>query len=74
MIVNKSEPEPEQAEAEPEPATEENKPEAEEFKGIDTGSSSSSSKLSNTQAMNSFNSLPESVKRMIMDADSEDDY
>ena len=31
-------------------------------------------KLSNTQAMDSFNSLPESVRRMIMDADSESDY
>ena len=30
--------------------------------------------LSNTQAMDSFNSLPESVRRMIMDADSESDY
>ena len=33
-----------------------------------------SSGLSNTQAMDSFNSLPESVRRMIMDADSESDY
>ncbi|MBR2706308.1 MAG: DNA translocase FtsK [Mogibacterium sp.] len=31
-------------------------------------------KLSNTQAMDSFNSLPESVRRMVMDADSEDSY
>ena len=31
-------------------------------------------RLSNTQAMDSFNSLPESVRRMIMDADSESDY
>ena len=30
--------------------------------------------LSKTQAMDSFNSLPESVRRMIMDADSESDY
>ena len=30
--------------------------------------------LSNTQAMDSFNSLPESVRRMVMDADSEDNY
>lgn len=30
--------------------------------------------LSTTQAMDSFNSLPESVRRMIMDADSESDY
>ena len=34
----------------------------------------SSSGLSTTQAMDSFNSLPESVRRMIMDADSESDY
>ena len=34
----------------------------------------SNDKLSNTRAMDSFNSLPESVKRMIMDADSESDY
>lgn len=33
-----------------------------------------SGKLSNTQAMDSFNSLPESVRRAVMDADSEDDY
>jgi len=31
-------------------------------------------RLSNTQAMDSFNSLPEAVRRMIMDADSESDY
>ena len=31
-------------------------------------------KLTNTQAMDSFNSLPESVRRMVMDADSEDKY
>ena len=31
-------------------------------------------RLSNTQAMDSFNSLPESVRRMVMDADSEDSY
>ena len=35
---------------------------------------SRSSGLSTTQAMDSFNSLPESVRRMIMDADSESDY
>ena len=35
---------------------------------------SNTGRLSNTQAMDSFNSLPESVKRMIMDADSESDY
>ncbi|MBQ3370249.1 MAG: DNA translocase FtsK [Mogibacterium sp.] len=33
-----------------------------------------SSGLSTTKAMDSFNSLPESVRRMIMDADSESDY
>lgn len=30
--------------------------------------------LSTTQALDSFNSLPEAVRRMIMDADSESDY
>lgn len=45
---------------EPEPAPDE------AFGGAD--------KLSNTQAMNSFNSLPESVRRAVMDADSEDNY
>ena len=30
--------------------------------------------LTHTKAMNSFNSLPESVRRMVMDADSESDY
>jgi S-DNA-T family DNA segregation ATPase FtsK/SpoIIIE len=34
----------------------------------------SHSRLSNTQAMDSFNSLPESVRRMVMDADSDDNY
>lgn len=33
-----------------------------------------SDRLSNTKAMSSFNSLPESVRRMVMDADSESDY
>ena len=33
-----------------------------------------SDRLSKTQAMDSFNSLPESVRRMVMDADSESDY
>lgn len=33
-----------------------------------------SSGLSKTKAMDSFNSLPESVRRMVMDADSESDY
>ncbi len=31
-------------------------------------------RLSNTKALDSFNSLPEAVRRMIMDADSESDY
>ncbi|MBR0308252.1 MAG: DNA translocase FtsK, partial [Mogibacterium sp.] len=39
-----------------------------------SGSQFGSSKLSNTRAMDSFNSLPESVRRMVMDADSESDY
>ena len=34
----------------------------------------STERLSNTRAMDSFNSLPESVRRMVMDADSESDY
>lgn len=34
----------------------------------------SHARLSNTQAMDSFNSLPESVRRMVMDADSDDSY
>ena len=42
---------------------------ASEDDGIRSGSG-----LSTTQAMDSFNSLPESVRRMIMDADSESDY
>ncbi len=46
-----------------------------EDRGSETaGKSGTTSKLSNTQAMNSFNSLPESVRRMVMDADSSDDY
>ena len=79
-----AEPEPETA-AEPEPVYEpEPEPEpvyvsenvrepeyemASEDDGIRSGSG-----LSTTQAMDSFNSLPESVRRMIMDADSESDY
>lgn len=39
-----------------------------------SGGAESFSKLSNTQAMDSFNSLPESVRRMVMDADHEDNY
>ena len=35
---------------------------------------SNNPRLSNTKALDSFNSLPESVRRMIMDADSESDY
>ena len=35
---------------------------------------STTERLSNTRAMDSFNSLLESVRRMIMDADSESDY
>lgn len=42
---------------------------APEDDGIRTGSS-----FGHTQAMDSFNSLPESVRRMVMDADSESDY
>ena len=79
-----SEPEPEPA-YEPEPvSTPEPEPEPEyvpveevihepEMAPEDDGFSSND-KLSNTRAMDSFNSLPESVKRMIMDADSESDY
>lgn len=62
-----TEPEPEY-ESEPEPAVEEKPEMAPEDDGL------SSAKLSNTQAMDSFNSLPESVRRMVMDADSNDDY
>ncbi len=40
--------------------------------GVSEGADSQ--KLTNTQAMDSFNSLPESVRRMVMDADSEDNY
>ena len=58
-------PEPEPVyEAEPEPA----------YEAPQNAAPQSSGKLSNTQAMDSFNSLPESVRRMIMDADSESDY
>ena len=78
--INEPEPEPEpviEAEPEPEPEPvyvpeEEDIPELEmapEDDGFSTGD-----KLSNTRAMDSFNSLPESVRRMIMDADSESDY
>ena len=58
------EPEPEPAKVSaPEPAPE---PEADVVRTSD--------RLSKTQAMDSFNSLPESVRRMVMDADSESDY
>ena len=49
--------------------------------GVETGATQEepseqikTDKLSNTQAMNSFNSLPESVRRAVMDADNEDSY
>jgi len=42
---------------------------APEDDGISAGSG-----FGHTQAMDSFNSLPESVRRMVMDADSESDY
>lgn len=64
--VTDSRPEPEYAPVEeviPEPEM------APEDDGFSAGG-----KLSNTRAMDSFNSLPESVRRMIMDADSESDY
>ncbi|MBQ3429766.1 MAG: DNA translocase FtsK [Mogibacterium sp.] len=82
--VNEPEPEP-VYEPDPEPADEpEPEPEPEyvpveevmpepEMAPEDDGFRSND-KLSNTRAMDSFNSLPESVKRMIMDADSESDY
>ena len=59
-------------EIEPEPVREEAK--ATEGTETVTSEDSASKKLTNTQAMNSFNSLPESVRRMVMDADSEDKY
>lgn len=61
-------PEPESMIAEPDPVPEEISEKA------PASGSVTSQKLSNTQAMDSFNSLPESVKRMVMDADSEDKY
>ena len=64
--VREPEPEPE---SEPETVREPEYEMASEDDGI-----RSSSGLSTTQAMDSFNSLPESVRRMIMDADSESDY
>ena len=67
-----SEPE---AEPEPEPVyvPEKSKEPEYEMDSEDDGIRSSG-RLSKTQAMDSFNSLPESVRRMIMDADSESDY
>ena len=62
-------------EPEPEPEyvpVEEESPEP-EMASEDDGSGRTQ-RLSNTQAMDSFNSLPEAVRRMIMDADSESDY
>ncbi|MBQ9272406.1 MAG: DNA translocase FtsK 4TM domain-containing protein [Mogibacterium sp.] len=41
---------------------------------VEPAPADSGSVLSNTRAMDSFNSLPESVRRMVMDADSESDY
>lgn len=69
------EPEPEPVyEPEPEPVEEPvQRPEDYEMAPEDDGTGTPG-KLSNTQAMDSFNSLPESVRRMIMDADSESDY
>lgn len=61
-------PEPESMIAEPDPVPEEISEKAPASESV------TSQKLSNTQAMDSFNSLPESVKRMVMDADSEDKY
>jgi predicted transcriptional regulator len=79
-----SEPEPEPVpEPEPEPVYEPEPepvyiPEAEAEPEYEMASEDDStgrgSGLSNTRALDSFNSLPESVRRMIMDADSESDY
>lgn len=65
-VVTQPEPEPE---TEPEPVVEPEPVTAEEPEIIEE-----TPKLTNTQAMDSFNSLPESVRRMVMDADSEDKY
>ena len=76
------EPEPEPAkvskpepvyEAEPVYASEETREPEYEMAPEDDGIRPSD-RLSTTQAMDSFNSLPESVRRMVMDADSESDY
>ena len=75
-----SEPVPEQAperQPAPEPDNVSAEPvsEPEEITGtVSASGTGASQKMSNTQAMDSFNSLPESVKRMVMDADSEDKY
>ena len=74
VYVPEPEPDPE-PEPEPEPEyvpVEEVIPEP-EMAPEDDGFSTTE-RLSNTRAMDSFNSLPESVRRMIMDADSESDY
>ncbi len=71
-----SEPEPEPVNvSEPEPVyVPETSKEPDYEMAPEDASIRSSSGLSKTQAMDSFNSLPESVRRMIMDADSESDY
>jgi hypothetical protein len=68
--VQEPEPEPE---PEPEYIPEEDEIPEPEMAPEDDGTGKTE-KLSNTRAMDSFNSLPESVRRMIMDADSESDY
>ena len=72
-VIKEPEPQPEPEpvrvpEPEPEPVIDDSYEMAPEDDGPGT------QKLSNTQAMDSFNSLPESVRRMVMDADSESDY
>ena len=62
---------------EPEPVSEESVTEhviPDDFEMAPEDDGLGTSKLSNTQAIDSFNSLPESVRRMVMDADSEDTY
>ncbi len=72
--VQEPEPEPEyEPEPEPEYVSEEDEVPEPEMAPEDDGTGTTE-KLSNTRAMDSFNSLPESVRRMIMDADSESDY
>ena len=66
------EPEPE-PEPEPEYVLEEAEVPEPEMAPEDDGTGTTE-RLSNTRAMDSFNSLPESVRSMIMDADSESDY